>query len=193
MGKAKTPEHDEPLVEHLSVPLSVLVAAMNKSSNNLDVEMTLKTVGAEKYGPPGSAEKGIRAVRELLITAGIAPDSLRMEDGSGLSRYNQVSPDQTVRLLTHMYQYFEIRPEFMASLPIGGIDGTLENRMKDSPLVRRVRAKTGTLSGASALSGYISTERGEILGFSIMMQGYVGSSNPIREAQDRIVGALYYY
>jgi len=189
----KVPENTQNLFIHLSPPLGTLVAAMNKPSNNLDVEMVLKTIGAEMYGTPGSAEKGIQAVNQLLVDAGLFPDSLRMTDGSGLSRYNQVSPDQTVRLLIYMYRCFEVQPEFVASLPIGGIDGTLDNRMQDSTLVRRVRAKTGTLSGASALSGYLSSRKGDIIAFSIMMQGYIGSSGPFRELQDRIVEILVDY
>jgi D-alanyl-D-alanine carboxypeptidase/D-alanyl-D-alanine-endopeptidase (penicillin-binding protein 4) len=149
--------------------------------------MLVKTMGAEAFGPPDTADNGIRLVDSLLVEAGLSPDSLRLEDGSGLSRFNQIAPDHTVRLLAYLYRRFDIHPEFMASLPVGGIDGTLEERFQDTSLVRRVRAKTGTLSGASALSGYVATERGDVLVFSIMMQGYLGPSGPVRDVQDAMV------
>ena len=91
-----------------------------------------------------------------------------------------------IQLLDHMYHKFNIKGEFLASLPICGVDGTLERRMKSGKAFENLRAKTGTVSGVSALSGYISTVDNEVLAFSILMQNFIGSSWPYRTLQDRV-------
>jgi len=101
-----------------------------------------------------------------------------------------LSPSQIVNLLVFMFKSFEYQPEYLTSLPVSGIDGTLRKRMNEPIILRRVRAKTGTLSRASCLSGYAITKRREIVAFSIMINNFLGDANSIREIQDRICKAL---
>lgn len=174
------------LAEHLSPPLSQIVFRINKISHNLSAELLLKTLGAEMGGVPGSAKKGISEIYQFLQEIGIDSTSYKLADGSGVSRYDLVTPDLLVTLLQAMYREFQVQPEYQSSLPIAGLDGTLKRRMTNTPAERTLRAKTGTLSGVSDLSGYTITADSEIVAFSIMMEHFVGSASKIRKVQDRI-------
>jgi len=178
------------LARHESEPLSSIITNMNKPSDNLSAELLLKTVGAETRGRPGTAKKGIRALREMLGAWGVDTTAMRFVDGSGVSRYNLVSPEGIAALLRHMHRDFTVRSEYVASLPIAGVDGSLEHRMRHTAAFRMVRAKTGTLSGVTTLSGYTQARDGQVLVFSIMMAHYIGNSRPFRDVQDRICDVL---
>ena len=186
----KTPEHVRALVTHLSPPLTLVVFNTNKISDNLSAEMLLKTLGAEFKGVPGSAEKGTAVVRQFLAEVGVDSNRYAMVDGSGVSRYNVVTPALMVKLLRRMYGDFRVQAEFQASLPIAGVDGTLAKRMVGTPAERKLHAKTGTLRGVSTLSGYTETADGEVLAFSIMMEHFLGKASRIRQVQDRIGAVL---
>jgi len=188
--KSAVPDSLALLARHLSEPLTVLILHTNKESDNLYAELILKTVGAEVKGPPGSAKKGLQVIREFLQSVGVDSTTLHLADGSGVSRYNVVSPEQIVRLLTALERDFRVQAEFKASLPIAGVDGTLRRRMVGTPAEGRVRAKTGTLRGVSALSGYAVTAGGEPLAFSMIMEHFVGPTSKIRTIQDRILALL---
>jgi D-alanyl-D-alanine carboxypeptidase/D-alanyl-D-alanine-endopeptidase (penicillin-binding protein 4) len=187
------PENAIPLAIHESAPVVTLVANMNKPSDNLYAELLLKAVGAQVKGKPGTAQKGKEAISEMLSGFGIDVTKIRISDGSGVSRYGLLSPDVIVALLIDVYNNFSIRNEFIASLPIAGVDGTLENRMKDMVAERIVHAKTGSISGVSTLSGYTTSQDGEVLAFSIMMSHFAGSIRPFREVQDRMCDVLTRY
>ncbi len=183
------PDNARILVVHRSEPLSVVALHTNKPSNNLSAEMLCKTVGAEVYGVPGTWDKGLSAIRAYLDSLGIDSTTYEIVDGSGVSRYNLVYPHMLVTLLRGISSDFGIEPEFTASLPIAGVDGSLQHRMKGTPAEGVLRAKTGTLSGVSALSGYTETADGERLAFSILMQHFVVPARNMRAIQDKI-GAL---
>ncbi len=187
--KGVTPDSLKILVEHQSLPITAAIMNTNKISDNLSAELLLKTVGAETFGPPGTAEKGLKAIKQFLFSIGVDTTSFELADGSGLSRYNVISPDHIIELLKAMYEDFRVRSEFLASLPIAGVDGTLEDRMQGTPAEGKLRAKTGSLRGVSTLSGYTTTADGEPLAFSIMMEHFVVPTERIRAVQDRI-GAL---
>lgn len=179
------------LAEHRSGPLMETVRNFMKISDNLTGESLIKTIGAAVKGPPGSWDKGLMAQKGFLAAeVGLDTAQFKLVDGSGISRYNLVSPGQIVKLLEWAYHNFEIGPEFIATLPTGGADGSLSNRLKAVGVVRKVRAKTGTLMGVSCLSGYAFTVDGEVLAFSILMNGYVGESTPRRKLQDKICEIL---
>ncbi|MEO8167942.1 MAG: D-alanyl-D-alanine carboxypeptidase/D-alanyl-D-alanine-endopeptidase, partial [bacterium] len=158
-------------VARFSHPLDSVVTYMNKESDNLAAESFLKILGAEKKGGVGSAEAGAMVVREFLSENGIDTTKLRVVDGSGLSRMDLTSPDATIRLLETMYRsrHFEA---YLHSLPIAGVDGTIKNRMRRTPAQGNLRAKTGTLSSVTALSGYVQSADGEWLALSVMMMNY---------------------
>lgn len=163
-----------PVFAHLSPSLSEILPGMLKPSQNLIAETLLRTVGREMRNVP-TAAGGAAAVDSLLRSWEVDPSSLRLADGSGLSRYNLVAPSLITALLSHM-ERSAYRDLWLQSLPIAGRDGTLEGRMRDAPLADNVQAKTGTLTGNGALSGYLTTTRGERVVFSILVNNHVVSS-----------------
>ena len=169
--------------------IDTILTFMNKVSDNLAAEAMLKSIAARKAGTPGSAHAGIQLVRQFLASAGIDTNRIAIGDGSGLSGYNLTSPAAVIGLLKHMYADTVNFPVYYHTLPIAGVDGTIGRRMQGSLAAGNLRAKTGTLSGVTALSGYVQTLGGEWLAFSILMQHYPGSSRDYRAVQDAI-GAL---
>ena len=174
------------VAKHLSPPLADIIKLMNKPSDNWIAELLFKTIGAEVMGEPGTWTKGRDAVNEFLEEILGEPAAHRFVDGSGLSRYNLLNVELLTQLLVYMYQNFELMPEYLASLPIAGVDGTLGNRMQGVSAEKVLRAKTGTLSGVSALAGYAVTADGEVFAFGILISHYVGSAIPARDIQDQI-------
>ena len=112
----------------------------------------------------GSVESGHAAAEEFLLRAGVHPEHWSLQDGSGLSRSDILSPHEMVSLLAAMDRH-RYADAFRASLPVAGVDGTLKNRMKGTPAEGRVVAKTGTLRHVNALAGYLTTRSGERLVF----------------------------
>jgi len=187
MGNAvlgAVPANAEPKALH-ELAMDTMVVRMNKASDNLSAENTLKVMAATAFAPPGSAESGVYVVHQFLSTLGIDSTKYLMVDGSGVSHYNLLTAEVLVQLLTAMAHRPDVFPLFYASLPIAGVDGTLRGRMSGSPAEGNLRAKTGSISGTSTLSGYVKTRDGETLAFSIMMQHFI-SSAASRLAQDRI-------
>ncbi len=178
------------VARHLSLPLANIIKLMNKPSDNWIAELLFKAIGAEVMGEPGTWQKGRDAVNEFLEEITGEPPGHRFVDGSGLSRYNLLNTELLTQLLVYMYQNFELMPEYLASLPIAGVDGTLMNRMQGVSAENVLRAKTGTLSGVSALAGYTTTADGEVVAFGILISHYVGSATLARDIQDQIGGYL---
>jgi D-alanyl-D-alanine carboxypeptidase/D-alanyl-D-alanine-endopeptidase (penicillin-binding protein 4) len=181
------------LAEHVSAPLADVCKISNKPSNNFVAEAIYKTLGGELYGVPGTLAKGTRAVAEFLGSAGIKPGSYKIVNGSGLTHENRITPGDLSSLLRKIYFDISVAPEFLASLAIAGIDGTIRNRFLGTDAVGLVRAKTGTLSGVSALSGYVG-DKDDVLIFSIFVQGFrQRRMNEVRHAQVRMVEAMLSY
>lgn len=187
----RVPSDAQQFASFNSPPLGDIVKTFLKESNNLTGECLLKTLGTVDSGSPGEAYKGVREVQKVLKEIGIEEKKYRMVDGSGLSTYNLLTPEQLVTVLKAAYRDFTIYPEFSSALAVAGADGTLRSRMDDSLLVRSVRAKTGTMSGISSLAGYLRTKKGTMIAFSIMVNGFVGYSTPVRAAQDSIIKLIY--
>ncbi len=178
------------LLTNVSEPIIKILYDLNKESSNFLAEHILKTIGAEAEGVPGTARKGINATASFMKEKVILQSIFLQKDGSGLSRYNLISPCQITSLLFYLFHRFEYAPEFLTVLPTGGIDGTLRNRMREDDILRKVRAKTGTMSNVSTLSGYCITNSGKILIFSIMMKDYVAPISYVRNIQDEILKTL---
>jgi len=145
----------------------------------------LRLLGREK-GTLGSVAGGLEVLRQFLTQAGLKSDEYAFYDGSGLSRQNLVSPQATVKLL----RYAASQPwgaEYRESLPLAGVDGTLESRLAKLPQAAILRAKTGSLLHVNALSGYLTTARGERLVFSIMSNNHTLSSKQAAGILDEIV------
>jgi D-alanyl-D-alanine carboxypeptidase/D-alanyl-D-alanine-endopeptidase (penicillin-binding protein 4) len=181
-------DHCSLLINHQSPTVLDDIVATNKESLNLHAELLLRQLG-RAYGSEGSAAQGARVVRAFLEGAGIDKDDFVFYDGSGLSGHDLVTPRATVRLL----QYASTQPWFegwKASLPVGGVDGSLEGRFTKAPLKGKVFAKTGTLGEARALSGYVEGASGRTVIFSIMVGNHAPQSNADRGVMDKIVEAI---
>jgi D-alanyl-D-alanine carboxypeptidase/D-alanyl-D-alanine-endopeptidase (penicillin-binding protein 4) len=161
-----------------SPPLSLIAAQTLKPSQNLYTELILRTLGKVVPPPPDSLdasrtseEAGLEIVKTFLKEAGVNTSGLALTDGSGLSRNDMITAEASVQLLTYMgrHRYAGV---FREALPIAGVDGTLRNRLKGTSAENNVRAKTGSLSSAASLAGYLTTAGGENLVFSIMVNNY---------------------
>ena len=167
-----------------SPPFSVIAAQTLKPSQNLYTELILRTLGKMTPAPATmsslnqtSENLGVEAVKSFLKTVGIRPETLVLDDGSGLSRSDMVTAESTVQLLTFMskHRYASV---FRDALPIAGVDGTLRNRMRGTAAANNLRAKTGSLSSAASLGGYVTTAAGEKLAFTIMVNNYPRDVEP---------------
>lgn len=168
---------------HHSPPLSELLPPILKQSLNLPSETLLRALGME-IGGEGSAARGIAVVEETLAAAGIPSTDYAYADGSGLSRMNLASPRTLVRVLGHMHRHPRFRL-FYDALAVAGVDGTLETRMRGTAAENNVRAKTGTLSRVSALSGYVRSADGELFAFSMIAGNFLAPAQTAEEIQDR--------
>ncbi len=189
LRRAAAPEGARELYALESQPLSQILFLMNKNSNNLMAEAILKTIGAEDTGAPGTTAAGLRVVRRFLDAMGVDTGGMRLADGSGLSRHNHLPAATLVRVLEEIPRRFSLWPEFLASLPIGGVDGTLDERMRGD-LVRRVRAKTGRVAGAVTLAGYAHNDDGDLLAFAIFVNRLRCGFPRVVEQVDRVALAL---
>lgn len=173
---------------------SDVIINLNKNSDNLSAEMTLYAIAEKYFGRPATAENGLKKIYELIESLGLDSKNYRLVDGSGVSHYNVVSSELIVKLLKYIYEKYPEEFELLyESFPIAGVDGTLENRMKMPKAFNNVHAKTGTLTGVSCLSGYMTSKKNHLLAFSIMMQNFVGSSKRARDFQDKICEILISY
>jgi serine-type D-Ala-D-Ala carboxypeptidase/endopeptidase (penicillin-binding protein 4) len=163
-----------------------IVSAMLKKSSNLSAENLLKYLAHRTSGQKGTAAEGAEAIKEYFRRNGISTDRLVIADGSGASRYNLANADTITSLLAAAYKDQATFPSLINALPIAGVDGTLANRMKGTAAEGKVKAKTGTMKGVSALAGYTVTADGEPLAFSMIMQNFVGPAQAVHDLQDRI-------
>lgn len=182
-GDAPTSPAVRTLAVHHSPPLSQLLDVLNKESHNLYGEVIFFALGRIVAGD-ASFEGGSRAVTDYLVrVVGLEPDGLRVEDGSGLSRFNRTTSGSLIRLLDHMHRS-EHGEVFWASLPEAGNPRELR-RMYRSPAAGNLRAKTGTISRVSALSGVVRSAQGEAILFSILAND-VPSSWAAKRIEDDI-------
>jgi serine-type D-Ala-D-Ala carboxypeptidase/endopeptidase (penicillin-binding protein 4) len=189
-GKVKiglVPTDEKMLVTLESPRLAELLLRVNKNSSNFVAQQVAQTMGAELYGAPGTWEKGKLAIEAFLASAvGIPRGSYMVANASGLHDVNRASPRQLVRVLTYMHSRPDLWPEFAASFAVAGGSGTLAPRMRDTEAAHLLRAKTGTLAIASALTGFVPAKSGETFVFSIIVNDYTTSVHDIWQAQDAL-------
>ncbi|MGA3346511.1 MAG: D-alanyl-D-alanine carboxypeptidase/D-alanyl-D-alanine-endopeptidase [Terracidiphilus sp.] len=181
-------ENRKVLATHVSVPVAQDIAVINKTSQNLHTELLLRLLG-KVHGADGSFAQGTRVVRQFLLNAGIDDDDFYFYDGSGMSTDDRMAP----RAFTQLLAYASRQPwgaPWRDTLPVAGVDGTLINRFKTSPLKGHLWAKTGTHTEANSLSGYLTTASGKTLAFSILVNGHRPGSDVELEAIDRIAEAI---
>jgi len=160
------------LVTYTSPPLSQIGKVLLKVSQNLYADTLLKMMGRPAGGGPATTREGRAAVRDVLKSWGVPPGGYLQADGSGLSRYNYLTADVLVAVLTRMYQDERHRAFFSDALPLAGVDGTIAGRMKDTKAQGNARAKTGSIANARALSGYVTSADGEPLVFSMIVNNF---------------------
>ncbi|MFC7309824.1 D-alanyl-D-alanine carboxypeptidase/D-alanyl-D-alanine-endopeptidase [Streptomyces monticola] len=190
LGQA-TPKEAKPLAGHRSMPLKDLLVPFMKLSNNMHAEALTKAMGYEATGS-GSWSAGLAAIDGFLKKEGVDSGKLRQVDGSGLSRMNNFPADQLAKLLLSVRDapWFA---DWHRSLPVACdpdrfVGGTLRSRMCGTPAALNARAKTGSLTGASALSGYVKDADGRELVFSVVLNNYLASS--VKSIEDAIVVTL---
>ena len=172
-----------PLLTYTSPTLAQIGKLTLKVSQNLYADTLLRLMGCTRPTVPCTTQAGIKTVQQVLKGWGLAPDGYVMVDGSGLSRYNYLTPDVLVTILTKLNADERLRPGFLDALPIAGVDGTIGSRMKDTKAQGNARAKTGSISNARALSGYVTSADGEPLVFSMIVNNF---NVPQAEA-DRVI------
>ncbi len=176
------------LASRRSPPLSAMLPAFQKPSQNQIGELLLRTLGRVKGGS-GTADSGRMVVKRQLAAWGIDSSQAAIRDGSGLSRRNFISPQAVVRILDLM----RASPSFDAwyqALPIGGVDGTIRERMRGTPAAGNVRAKTGTLDRVRSLSGYVTTADGHTLLFSMLANNQAVPTREVERVQDAMLSHL---
>lgn len=178
------PEASVQLSARLSPPLVELLQVTDKTSQNLHAELMLREVGRVSRFM-GTRESGLEEMTAFFKEAGASAGDARIEDGSGLARNVMVAPRLMTRILTYLYQS-KYRDAFVSLFPIGGEDGTLKHRMKDSDEAANVHAKTGTLSRAIALSGYAQSKTHGWLAFSIIVNSFTAPPSDVRKWIDKI-------
>jgi D-alanyl-D-alanine carboxypeptidase/D-alanyl-D-alanine-endopeptidase (penicillin-binding protein 4) len=187
---ARAAASSELLALNESEPLPLLLRRVNKDSDNEWAERVLETVGAEVLGGTPTTAKGLRVLREALSDLGVSASGYSPSNGSGLGHQNRVTAAGMTELLHRLYFDPRIGPEILQSLSVGGVDGTTRNRFRGTSSAHRVRAKTGTLSGVSCLSGFVG-DGADVLAFSILVEGHRKRSVPaVRGAQVSAVNAM---
>ncbi|MCW2965065.1 MAG: D-alanyl-D-alanine carboxypeptidase/D-alanyl-D-alanine-endopeptidase [Actinomycetia bacterium] len=185
VGLGRAPDDAYALAQVESEPLPAVIAEMDRESDNFTAEMLLKEIGVET-GASGTTAAGAAVVQRDLAAAGVPLAGVRIVDGSGLSRDDRLTARTLAALLVVAWNDIDLRNPFWASLPIAGINGTLDKRLRKPPTRGAVRAKTGTTDRASALSGYV----GDRYVFALLQNGWPVSAWSARKAQDRFATAL---
>jgi D-alanyl-D-alanine carboxypeptidase/D-alanyl-D-alanine-endopeptidase (penicillin-binding protein 4) len=176
------------LAAHESEPMSEIVKVVNKESQNLHTEMLLRLAGARVKGE-GSVRAGHEAVDDFLRRLGVPAESWSLQDGSGLSRSDLLTPHGMVALLAAMDRHRHAAA-FRDSLAVAGVDGTLENRMTGTAAQGRVMAKTGTIRHVNALAGYATSRSGERLAFAVLVNHHTDGASAALAAIDAIANVL---
>jgi D-alanyl-D-alanine carboxypeptidase/D-alanyl-D-alanine-endopeptidase (penicillin-binding protein 4) len=184
-GLGKSRDADSMLASVESPPLAQIVAWMGRVSDNFTAELLLKQIGAAG-GEVGTSVDGAALVRSTLADAGVPLAGVRLVDGSGLSSLDRLTARALAGVLRAAWADPDVRPYFIAALPVAGISGTLHDRMRTPPARGNVQAKTGTTSLASALSGYVKKR----YVFSVLQNGRPVSPYWARKAQDRFASLL---
>jgi len=188
LGQA--PEDLEPILIWASSPMSDVIKSINKFSNNLMTRHLLLTLGAEILGPPATVEKGIEAVASYLELKGLGSDQLQLSNGAGLSRDTRVSTALLGDILQSAYSS-PYMPEYITSLPINGLDGTMRNRLRGNNMTGRMHIKTGTLDEVSAVAGYVYSQNNRTFVVAGIMNHELADRGPGVELMDALLTWVY--
>lgn len=188
--RKQTPNIAKRLVIFQSRTLSEALIDFIKISNDMACDALVKAIAAKENKAVGTYNTGLSLIKTFLEQeVGIKKQSIIVADGSGLSRYNLITPKQLVDLLYYAHNKFYLGPELMVALPIAGSDGTLINRLRKNNN-GYVRAKTGSMSGINSLAGYSANHKNQKIIFAIMINGFIGNSYKYTQLQDKILDIL---
>ena len=179
-----TPPDAQPLLSFESLTLGEVIRLMNKYSNNLMARQLFLTIGEDRYGVPATPDKGARAIADWARERGLPLADLVIDNGSGLSRTARISALDMATMLRAAY-HSRWAPEFIASLPLAGIDGTLRSRMQNTA-AGSVRLKTGHLDGVTAVAGYVTGASGK----TYVLVSFINDTRSDYGAGDPVHGAL---
>jgi D-alanyl-D-alanine carboxypeptidase/D-alanyl-D-alanine-endopeptidase (penicillin-binding protein 4) len=171
-----------------SPPLGEILKALMKPSQNQIAEMLFRTLALDATGS-GRPDSASAVVQRQLAQWGVPPSEAVIRDGSGLSRYDYISPRTVVRILDAMHRSPHFRV-FYDALPIAGVDGTIRNRMKGTSAENNLRAKTGSVALSRSLSGYVTTANGRLLIFSFLSNNWTVPVREVERVQDTIGARL---
>lgn len=171
------------LLEDRSASLLEIVDTTNKWSRNLYAETLLRSLSPP--GEPATTEGGLKVLNETLLDWGVSTDYYLARDGSGLSRYDYLTPDALIGVLTYMWLNPDLADNFRSTLPLAGVSGSLAQRLKGTLGEARVWAKTGSMSQVRSLAGYVVTEEGEPLVFAFMVNGFRVPAREVDAAMDQ--------
>ena len=166
-----------------------ILRAMSKFSNNFVAEMLTKKMGVQ-VNTAGTMKNGLSKVRDFLVAKGWASKDFVFDNPSGLTRANRMRMDQLGELLLLARKRFGISPEFLSSLPLSGVDGTLKSRMRHA-LHSKVRAKTGYMSGIVGLAGYLESRDGDPITFAFIYNGPAKKDWDVRAMYGKILWNIY--
>lgn len=187
---AVLPDSANLLLEASSISLAEAVRLINKFSNNVMTRQVLLTLGAQAMGPPGTTEKGIKAVETWLQARHLDDAVLELNNGAGLSRDTRVSAAFLGRLLQYVYHQAYM-PEFMASLPVSGYDGTMAHRFNNEPLQGHTHIKTGLLDFVQTMAGYVTNAAGQRYIVVLLHNDSKAHTKAGRRLQDRVIRWTY--
>ncbi len=188
MTESRLPDDAFPICTRFHT-MDQILQRMMKKSDNFYAEAMFYQLGAATGHRPSTAKHSAQVVKQLIQKVGNGKNPYRVADGSGLSLYNYVTPELEMRLLRYAYRNSNIYQHLLPTLPIAGVDGTLNTRMKGTFAEENVKAKTGTVTGISALAGYCTSANGHLLCFSIINQGIMKSDSG-RNFQNKVCNAL---
>ncbi|GJM07408.1 MAG: hypothetical protein DHS20C10_11420 [marine bacterium B5-7] len=186
-----TPKKSHLITAHRSQALRDIVIIMLKTSDNHIADTLFKTLATHQSHRAGTWSEGEKAIRTILQKqAKLDLTKATIVDGSGLSRYNLVTPDELMQILTYAYHNFHLEPEFLAGLPIAGVDGTLRKRLLKTALSDQLRAKTGSMQGISTLAGYLEGKDKHRYAFVVMSNNFSVKCHDLHKLEKKIVKAL---
>jgi D-alanyl-D-alanine carboxypeptidase/D-alanyl-D-alanine-endopeptidase (penicillin-binding protein 4) len=184
------PDNAEPLLVFKSWPLTDVITKVNKHSNNVMARQLLFTLAAEKYAVPGTEEGGRRVVEDWLKEKKLYFEELKLENGSGLSRESRLSAEAIGRILRYAWQS-PFMPEFLSSLSLSGLDGTLARRFRNDPLTGKAHIKTGRLDDVAAIAGYLQSRSGNRYAVVALQNHTNVHRGPGEEVQAALLRWLY--
>ena len=179
---------EDTLVVLESAPLREVLPRMQKPSQNQLAEILFRTAGLVASGH-GGADSARAVAARTIATWGITPEHMAYRDGSGLSRHDYVSPRAIVRVLDAMHRS-PWSTLYRQSLPLAGVDGTIANRLRNTPAAGNANAKTGTVDKARSLSGYVTSADGRVLLFSMLANNFTVPNREVERVQDLLVSSL---